>query len=278
MTIARLASLAECSPALVSRIESGDASPSVATLVSLARALEVPAAALLAEEAPAWRAAAAVAAARTDVLLGRSPNLAPVVRASHDANVPPEWRARALALIATASPSGHDAMATAIEAESYLAGLGTRTSSRIGERARIEVSYALGEGAWVSGDWEAASRRWGNGLALDAPVGDIEALWARASIARALARAAPGTRTAANVLAIAIEALLPISDPATVAARLAGSPTEAISHEAPLMLAYVGAAQIALADARARRAALIEIPHVSGNSPRADLPIGRHLR
>jgi hypothetical protein len=109
-----------------------------------------------------------------------------------------------------------------------------------------------------------------------APVGDIEALWARASIARSLARAAPGTRTAANALTIAIETLVPIADPSAVASRLLASLAGGNTPGASLALAIVGASQVAVADARARLALLVEGPSADVAN-RSDLPFGRHL-
>jgi hypothetical protein len=144
------------------------------------------------------------------------------------------------------------------------------------DRAKIEVAHAVGEVAWTRGDWATATRRWGNGLAVVAPVGDIEALWARASIARSLARAAPGTRTAANALTIAIETLVPIADPSAVASRLLASLAGGNTPGASLALAIVGASQVAVADARARLALLVEGPSADVAS-RSDLPFGRHL-
>ena len=278
MSIALLAGRAGCSPALVSRIESGAVVPSIGTLEALAHALRVSEADLLDRDGPSRRAAAAIAEARTVLLLGRAPDLSKVVQVSVDLDVGPEWRGRALALIATALPHGPATSAAAASAEACLAFIGVSHVPGVTERARIEVSHAAGTDAWARGDFATASRRWGNGLAVAASAGDIEAMWARASIARSLARAAPGTRTAANALSVAIEALVQIADPLWVAARLIASPDDGGPIGAPLAVAMVGAAQVALADARARLATLTDPSPVSGVPSRADLPLGRHLR
>ena len=278
MSIARLARQAGCSPALVSRIESGAVVPSIGTLEALAHALRVSEADLLDCDGPSRRAAAAIAEARTVLLLGRAPDLTKVVQVSVDLDVGPEWRGRALALIATAVPHGPAASAAAVSAEACVALIGVSHVPGMAERVRIEVAHAVGDDAWARGDFATASRRWGNGLAIVASAGDVEAMWARASIARALARAAPGTRTAANALAVAIEVLVQIADPLWVAERLIASPGDGAPIAASLAVAIIGAAQAALADARARLATLNDPSPVSGVLSRADLPLGRHLK
>lgn len=278
MTISRLAVRAGCSPALISRIESGVVTPSFGTLGTLAAVLGVSLRDLLDPEGPARRAESAIAAARTLMLVGRAPDLAEVIRLGDDALVPPEWRARAFALIATALPHGTASTAAAASADATLGLVGDSPIPNVTNRARIEVSHAVGEDAWARGDATSASRRWGNGLAIVASADDLEALWARASIARALARATPGTRTAANALMIAIEALVPMSDPVSVAARLVTASAGGTQIMGALALAIVGASQSALADARARLSPLTDTSSMSGASSRGDLPLGRHLR
>lgn len=278
MTIARLASCAGCSPALVSRIESGEVAPSMGTLYALATALGVSAADLVDRAGPRTRAGAAIAAARTMLLLGRAPDLAAVTTASADRHVPAEWRARAFAVLARAWPPGPMAADAAERADHLLGQIGPHDAPGVAARARIEVSHAVGEAAWLRGDVGAASRRWGNGLAITAPASDIEAAWGRGSIACALARAAPGTRTAANALSIAIEALAPIADPMAVASRITATLSDDEAPPAALVLAIVSASSSALADARARLAVLTEGPTASGASIRSEVSLGRHLR
>ena len=278
MSVAGLAGRAGCSPALVSRIETGAVVPSIGTLEALAGALHVSVAELVDRDGPSRRAEAAIALARTVLLLGRAADLTEVIQVSVDPGIAPEWRGRALALIATAMPPGPAASAAAAEADDCLNRCGDAIVPSVAARARIEVAYAVGEDAWARGDFATASRRWGNGLAVVAPAGDIEAMWARALIARALARATPGTRTATNALGVAVEALALIADPIGVATRMASSPIDGAPVSASLALAIVGAAQVALADVRARLAALTDASSVSGTAARSDMPLGRHLR
>ena len=94
----------------------------------------------------------------------------------------------------------------------------------------------------------------------------------------ALARVAPGTRTAANALLVAIEALVPITDPGAVASRLIAQSVIGPLLPASLALAIVGAAQVAIADARARRATLTDGSIAQSAPPRSGVPLGRHLR
>lgn len=278
MTIARLASRAGCSAALVSRIEAGQVVPSVGTLVALATALGVSVSDALDVDSPSRRAAEVIATARTHLLLGRVPDLTDVGRAGEDSRVPPEWRARAAALVALATPNVQSATAFARHAEDCLGLVAVPEFQCVVDLARMEVALAVGEVAWARGDAPTASRRWGNGLAVVAAAADVEAAWARASLARALARVAPGTRTAANALLVAIEALVPITDPGAVASRLIAQSVIGPLLPASLALAIVGAAQVAIADARARRAALTDGSIAQSAPPRSGVPLGRHLR
>jgi len=278
MTIARLASHAGCSAALVSRIEAGQVVPSVGTLVALATVLGVSVTDVLDDGAPSRRAAEAIASVRTQLLVGRVPDLTDVVTVGEDDHVPPEWRARSAALVALASPNVQSATAAARHAEDCLGLVVAPEFQWVVDLARMEVSLAVGEVAWARGDAATASRRWGNGLAVVAAAADVEAAWARASLARALARVAPATRTAANALLVAVEALVLISDPGGVASRLMAQPATGPSLTAALALAIVGAAQVAIADARARLATLTDGSIALTAPPRSGVPLGRHLR
>lgn len=274
VSIALLARRAGCSPALVSRIEAGTVAPSLATLVAIADALGVHPGELADARAPVRRAAAAIAAARTATLMGRAPDFALVERASEDPSTPAAWRARAFAALALSAPP-RDGTCLIERADAALADSGAPTGDWAHALARIEVAWAAGEVAWVAGNVASAARRWGGGLAVAMPFDDIEAQWARGTIARGLARIAPGTRAARNVLGVAIEALAPIADPAAVATRLCLARSREPLVDAALALAVVASAQIALADARARMES--PITGAPGTS-RSDPSLGRHLR
>ena len=280
MSSVMLAARAGCSPALVSRIEAGTVSPSIGTLGALADALHVSAAELLEHDGPTRRATVAIATARTILLLGRTPDLGGVQGAIQGADVRAVWRARGYALIAIAAPPGPMATAAAVASEECLAAgsAPTESASIVLQRARLEVAHAVGEAAWARGDASTAARRWGNGLALPASTADIESLWTRATIARSLARVTPGTRTAENALAIAIESLVAITDPATVAARLLATPHLERDLPPSLALAIVSASQVALADARGRVASLRPSGSAVGVPTQPDMTLGRHLR
>ncbi len=282
-TLARLAVASACSPALLSRIEAGSVAPSLATLASVATALGTGVANLVDDGSSVRRAAALVDASRAASLIGRSPDLGALLATGNDVSVPTAWRVRALAIVAGASQSRESIDNALALADALVRAIGSGAPDWVATLARGEVAMVAGEIAWARGDAASAARRWGNGLAVVSPSGDIEVAWLRSLLARALARVATGTPVAGNAIAVAVESLAAISDPGSVAARIVLAPLREPPLDAALALAILAAAQVALADARMRLAS----PDgrrdfgASGrfDAPgRPDVPRGRHLR
>lgn len=292
MTLAEVAG-AELSVALVSKIERGLVSPSLATLGVLARRLGVRPAALLEEERGGGsreaelKALAALAAARAFLLLGdpaRATEVAGVaVESAGGAERIELLAVQAEALLATGG--ANRATECVLEASRIGPGQDGGEAGEAGE-ARAALAWALGLLERRRGDRVAAQRSWT--ACLDALSGAPDGAWARLLRARVCAELAAlhelegGGQTARLFLLEAVEGLKRLAEPATAARELlagGAAVAEPTAGEGPLALAVTVQAARLLDQAQH---ALERLERSTVRWPAAVAPVevshSRHLR